>query len=121
MRYIILAILNLPVVLLAAVNILTQYKMKRISVVRFRNQVILWASILVVLVGSFPLYNYVSGRYIFDSSELSLFDIVQTTALIALFYVTNHQRQNIERTNAMTRDLHREISIILADQKQPKK
>lgn len=114
MRYIILVLLNLPVILLALVNIVIQYKMKKISVNRFRHQIILWLVILVVLVASFPAYNYFAGKYILDSSELSLFDIVQTTAIIYMVYTLNNQRRRIEQNERVIRDLHQEISIKLA-------
>lgn len=115
MRYIILVILNLPLILLALVNIVTQYKLGRASKARFRHQIILWISILIVLAGSFPFYNYLSGNPPLDSSELSLFDIVQTTALVFLFYIVNRQRQQIEQVDDTSRRLHQELSIRLSD------
>lgn len=114
MRYIVLVLLNIPIILLALVNILTQYKMHRVSKTRFRHQIILWAVILVVLICSFPLYNYLVGRPPLDSHELSFFDIAQTTVLIFLFYAVNRQRQQIEQTNHILRSLHQEISIRLS-------
>ena len=114
MRYLVLVLLNLPIVLLALVNLVTQYKLRRVSKARFRHQMILWMIILAILVSSFPIYNYITGKPLLDSSELSLFDIVQTTALILLFYITNDQRQKIERNEKTIRDLHQEISIKLS-------
>jgi len=114
MRYVLLVLLNLPLILLALINIITQYKMRKVSKSRFRQQIALWLVILIVLVGSFPLYNHLTGSPVFDSSELSLFDIAETTALIFLFYTINHQRQRIERTERTVRDLHQELSIRLA-------
>lgn len=115
MRYVVLVLLNLPIILLALVNILTQYKMHRVSKARFRHQIILWTIILVILICSFPLYNHLAGKPILDSRELSLFDIVQTTALIFMFYIANRQRQQIEQTERTVRDLHQEISIRLSE------
>jgi hypothetical protein len=114
MRYLLLLLLNLPVILLALVNIITQYKLRHIARRRFWRQVFLWAGILAVLTGSFPIYNLLVGRPPLDSAELSSFDIIQTTAVIALIYVANHQRQKIEKTERMLRDLHQELSIILS-------
>ncbi len=114
MRYAMLVLLNIPVVLLALANILTQYKIRKISKARFWHQIILWLVILIVLVSSFPIYNILAGKTLFDSSELSSFDIVQTTALIFLFYIINHQRLRIEETERTLRDLHQELSIKLS-------
>lgn len=121
MRYILLVLLNLPLILLGLVNIITQYKTKRISAPRFRHQLLMWLVILVVLVGSFPLYNYASGRPPLDSHELSSFDIVETTAIVYLIYVVNDHRRQLERTEKTVRELHQEISIKLAIENQRKR
>ena len=76
---------------------------------------LLWAVLLVVLVISFPVYNYLTGKPPLDSHELSLFDIVQTTAIIFLIYIINNMRQKIEWNERTVRDLHQEISIKLSE------
>jgi hypothetical protein len=115
MRYLALVLLNLPIILAALVNIVTQYKLKKVSAGRFRHQLILWIVIMVVLIGSFPLYNMANGKAAFDSEELSLFDIVQTTAIILLFYIVNNQRQRNDQSERRLRELHQELSIKLSD------
>lgn len=115
MRYIILVLLNIPIILLALVNIVTQYKLGRISSRRFRHQIVLWLIIMVVLIGSFPTYNQLSGKTLLDSTGLSLFDIVQTTAIVYLVYIINNFRRKIEQNERTIRDLHQELSIRLAD------
>ena len=114
MRYIILVIINLPIILLALLNIITKYKMGRVPKRRFINQMVLWVGILIVLVGSFPVYNLVMGRPILDSSELSVFDIVQTTLIVFLFYAVNDQIRKNELTDRRLRDLQQELSIRLS-------
>jgi len=96
------------------VNIITQYKLKKIERKRFRFQILLWMVILVVLIGSFPLYNYTIGKPLLDSTELSLFDIAETTAIIYLIYIINDHRRKLERSERTIRDLHQEISIRLS-------
>ena len=115
MRYLLLLTLNLPVILLALMNIVTQYKMKRISSRRFKRQLLLWIVILVTIAGSFPVYNALLGQPPLDSSELSVFDILQTTLIVGLIYVANSQRQKIERNERLLRELHQEVSIKFAD------
>lgn len=114
MRYIVLVLLNLPVILLGLTNIVTQYKLGKIPKKRFRRQLILWVVLLVVLIGSFPVYNYLMGRPPLDSTDLSVFDIVQTTAIVILIYITNTQRQKVEQNERVLRDLHQELSIKLS-------
>lgn len=118
MRYIILVLLNLPVILLGLVNIITQYKLKSISHRRFKSQLILWLVLLVLLIGSFPVYNYLSGKPLTDSSELSLFDVVQTTAIVVLIYIVNTQRRHLEKNEKIVRELHQEISIKLSENRK---
>ena len=118
MRYLILVLLNLPVILLALVNIVTQYKLKKVPKDRFRQQLILWMTLLIVLVGSFPVYNYFTGRHPLDSTDLSVFDIVETTAIVGLIYITNNLRRKVEQNERLTRDLHQELSIILSDMRK---
>lgn len=117
MRYIILVLLNLPIILLALINILTQYKTRKISTNRFQQQVILWLVILVILAGSFPVYNHLHGRYVFDSGTLSFLDIAQTTVIIYLIYIINNHRRKLEQNERLIRELHQEISIKLSGQK----
>jgi hypothetical protein len=56
-----------------------------------------------------------NGKAAFDSEELSLFDIVQTTAIIFLFYIVNNQRQRNDQIERRLRELHQELSIKLSD------
>ena len=121
MRYIVLVLLITPIVLLALVNIITQYKMKRASKARLKHQLVLWVVLFVVLLCSFPIYNYLSGRPILDSHELSVFDIVQTTAIILLVYIINYQRQKIEYNDTRLRQLHQKLSIRLSEKDNGRK
>lgn len=121
MRYVILIALNTPIILVALLNFLTKYKMNRISKERFKVQFTLWLLLLAAVICSYPIYNTISGKSAFESSELSLFDILQTTAVIFLLYALNTQRQKLENTEKTLRDLHQELSIILSDEKTSKR
>lgn len=114
MRYVILVLLNLPVILLALINLVTRHKVGKINKTKFRKQILLWLVTLIVLVSSFPVYNLLSGRPLLDSQELSAFDIIQTAAVIALVYIVNNQRQKSEQTERYLRDFHQELSIKLS-------
>lgn len=115
MRYLFLILLNLPIILLALFNIVTQYKLKKVSRERFIHQIALWSVLLLVLIASFPVYNLIAGHPLLDSRELSLFDIAQTTAIVAMLYILNRQRQRAETNERMIRDLHQELSIKLSE------
>jgi hypothetical protein len=117
MRYIILVLLNLPIIFLALLNIVTQHKLKKISDRRYHYQLLLWIVLLVVLIASFPIYNILTDNPVLDSKELSLFDIVQTTAIIYMIYIINRQRQKNDLNEKHVRDLHQELSIQLSTEK----
>lgn len=114
MRYVVLVLLNIPIILLALLNFITSYKLKRITKEKLKVQLFIWVTLLIVLIGSFPIYNIIVGRAVLDSSMLSVFDIFQTTAIVALFYIANNQRQKIEKNEKILRDLHQELSIRLS-------
>lgn len=115
MRYLILVIINLPIVFLAFLNIITQYKMKRIDKERFIRQTLLWLIISLVLILAFPIYNLANGRAIFSSVELSFFDIAEITSIVFLFYTVNNQIRKLNNIERRLRDLHQEMSIILSE------
>lgn len=115
MRYLILLMLNVPIILLAFLDILTRYKMNRISKRRFYYQLLLWIAVLGVVASSFPLYNALRGKPLLDSSDLSAFDIVQTTVIIWLIFIINNLRQKLANIDHRLRDLHQELSIKLKD------
>lgn len=114
MRYLVLVALNLPIIFLAFIKIIVQYKLHKISPERFRLQMLLWLIVFVFLVTSFPIYNLLSGVSLFDSSTLSGLDILQTTTIVYLVYVINDHRRKIELSEKAIRNLHQELSIKFA-------
>jgi hypothetical protein len=121
MRYIILVLLNVPIIMLAFLNLLTRYKLRRMNLSRFRLQFALWSLVLIVLLTSFPVYNLATGAHPLESEGLSFFDIAQTTVIVLLFYIINNQRQKIDRADKNIRDLHSHLSILLSPKKRGKK
>lgn len=113
MRYTLLILLNLPIVILAFLNLITKFKMNKISSRRFYRQIIFWSILFIVLIASFPVYNLLNGLPAFESSELTSFDIIQTTAIVYLLYTIVNQRQKIDSLETRVRDLHQETSIKL--------
>lgn len=113
MRYLILIILTAPIIILAFINLLVQLKMRKISKRRFYQHFGVWFIISAIITCSYPVYNLLNGRSLLDASSLNAFDIVQTTAIIYLFYVVNDHRRKIERAEKAFRDLHQELSIKL--------
>ena len=115
MRYLILVFINIPIILLGLLNIITKYKLGSLPQRRFRFQITLWSIALVVLIGSFPLYNLFKGKDILYSAGLSLLDIAQTTIIVLLLYILLNLKQRQEQTERRLHDLHQELSIILGE------
>ncbi len=115
MRYLMLIALNLPIILIAIINLMTKYKLGKIQKNRFRIRMLFWCSLLIIIVLSFPVYNILYNRLILDAVDLSLFDILQTTGIIFLLYVFINQRQKTEQNERYLRDLHQEMSILLSE------
>lgn len=114
MRYLLLILVNLPVLILANVSLLTKYKTGRITKQKFKKQMLLWIIIFLVLVLSFPMYNMLLGRPPLASDKLSSFDIIEIATIVFLIYTINNQRQKIEASEKRLRDLHQELSIKLS-------
>lgn len=115
MRYLILLLLNLPIILLSILDIVTSYKMKKINRGIFLGRITLWVIILAVIIGAIPIYNLITDHKIFDSNELSLFDIVEITVIIALIFYTNSLRVQIDKNELRLQNLHEELSITISD------
>ena len=114
MRYLLLVILNLPIILLALLNQVTRYKLRQISHRKYIIQLVFWSILLVILIGSYPIYNLLTGNPSLDSNDLSLLDIIQTTTVIALLYAVNALRRRVDESERRLRELHEELSIKLS-------
>ena len=114
-RYFLLFLFCLPFIVAAVVNLFAQYKLKKVTRTRFVVWVLIWATILAGLIFAEPLYNWLFSNNLTQSESLSLFDVVQITAIVILFYTVNRIRQKTEVLERKLRDLHQEISIKLSE------
>ena len=116
-RYLLLFILNLPFILVGILSIVTQYKIGHASRNRFITQLILWLIILIGLLLAEPIYNWLFANGLTQTDSLSLFDVIQITAIVLLFYITNRMRFKLETIEHRVQDLHQELSIRLSNKK----
>lgn len=116
-RYVLLLLINLPFLVLAVTGIITRYKMKRITKRRASIQLTMWLVIFVCLALAEPVYRWLFANNFTQTDSLSLFDVVQITAIIFLLYVTNGQSIRLEQTEKRLNDLHQELSIRLSAKK----
>ncbi len=85
--------------------------MKRRSLKKFIYSVVFWALILLALISVAPIYNFLFSNSLTNTEPLSLFDVVQITAIIFVFFLANRARIKNEALEKRVRDLHQELSI----------
>jgi hypothetical protein len=113
-RYLLLLLLNLPFILAAILSQVTQFKLGKSSKRRLQVQMLLWIFILVSLASAESIYNWLFANGLTATDSLSLFDVVQITAIVILFYVVNRSRAKLDVLERRVQDLHQEISIRLS-------
>lgn len=117
-RYLLLFLLNLPFILLAILGAITQYKLNRSTKKRLFARVAAWLLVLLGLALAESIYNWLFTNNLTHTEPLSLFDVIQFTAIIMVFYITNRSRVKIEALEERLRDLHQELSIQLSSNKK---
>ncbi|MDB5180432.1 MAG: hypothetical protein JWO54_190 [Candidatus Saccharibacteria bacterium] len=116
-RYLLLFLLTLPFILGAILSIVTQYKLGKLSRRRFFVQTSLWVAVLVGIAFAQPFYVWLFNNRLTDTEPLSLFDVVQITAIISVFYIANRARVKVDLLQRQVQDLHQELSIQLSKKK----
>jgi hypothetical protein len=119
-RYLILIILNAPLIIMGIMTSMVSYKMKRISRRRYIFRTTLWLTILTGLVFAEPLYSFLFSNNLTKSEPLSLFDVIQITGIILTFYIANQAYVKIDLLERRVQDLHQELSIRLSDKDSAK-
>lgn len=113
-RYLLLFIFTLPFILAGLLTAITQYKLKYLSRNGFIAQLIFWLTVAIALSLSETIYQALFTRGLTATESLSLFDVVQITAIIVLLYATNRLRLKVDFLDRRLKDLHQELSITLS-------
>lgn len=113
-RYLLLLIFNLPFILLAILGAITQFKLKHLTKNKLVIQLVVWLLLLVGLILAEPIYNWLFQNKLTHTEPLSLFDVIQITAIVIVFYIANHSRVRITTLEKRVQDLHQELSIRLS-------
>lgn len=72
---------------------------------------------LIGLATAEPIYNWLFQNKLTDAEPLSLFDVIQITAIVIVFNMANHSRSKIESLEKRVQDLNQELSIKLSNNK----
>lgn len=112
-RYTLLFLLNLPFIIAGLLNSLVVFKTGKISRRRFFLQLSLWIVIIIGLAAAKPLYEWLFSNNLTASEPLSIFDVIQITAIVIVFYIANRSMAKVSVLEKRVQDLHQEISIRL--------
>lgn len=113
-RYLLLVILNAPFILAAIMSAVVNYKLKKISGSKLIFRVTLWTIIFIGLILAEPIYTFLFSNGLTETEPLSLFDVIQITAIVILLYGTTRTRTKLDHLERRVQDLHQELSIRLS-------
>ncbi|MEO6513728.1 MAG: hypothetical protein ABIR37_03500 [Candidatus Saccharimonadales bacterium] len=119
-RYLILLLLNLPLVLIALLSALVDYKMGKLSRKKYFIQIGVWLVILAGIASSHFIYAFLFSHQLTQTEPLSLFDVIQITGVIVVLFMANRSRIKIEGLERRVQDLHQELSIRLSEDERKK-
>lgn len=118
-RYLILVLLNAPLVIAALLGALVDYKLKKLTGKKFVVQILVWIVIFVGLASARPIYEFLFSNNLTETEPLSLFDVIEITGIILVLFMANRSRIKLETMERRVQDLHQELSIrISQDEKK---
>jgi hypothetical protein len=91
--------------------------MKHISLRRFIFKFTFWIAVLLSLLLAETIYNFLYQEGLTQTEPLSLFDVLQITGVIYVFYLVNRLYVRVDILERKVQDLHQEISIRLVNKK----
>ena len=115
-RYLILIILNAPLLIAAMANTLVGYKLKRTTKKRFIFGMAFWALLLAGLICMQPIYTFLFSNNLTETEPLSLFDVMQITGIIFTLFLANKAYGKVDLLERRIQDLHQELSIELSEE-----
>ena len=113
-RYLILVILNVPLIAAALLSALVDYKMGKFPRKTFIRQIVIWIVIFSGLAGAKFIYQFLFSNGLTQTEPLSLFDVIQITGIIIVLFMANRSRIKLETLERRVQDLHQELSIRLS-------
>ena len=119
-RYLILVIINTPLVLAALLSALIDFKLGKYSFRKYLWQTAIWVGIFVGLASIKTIYAFLFSNHLTQTEPLSLFDVMQITGIIVVLFMANRARIKVDALERRVQDLHQELSIRLSDTKKAK-
>lgn len=113
-----MVILNTPLIVTAILNATVSYNLKHLSLRRLVFKVAFWVFVFVSLVFAESIYNFLYAEGLTQTEPLSLFDVIQITGVIFVFFLVNRLYVKVDVLERRVQDLHQELSIKLSDNKK---
>jgi hypothetical protein len=107
-----------PLVIAAITGSFISYKLGRTSRRRMVLKIIFWVFLLIGLILVQPLYRLLYDKQLTESEPLSLFDVLQITGIIYVFYTVNRLYARLDSAERRFQDLHQELSIRLSEKER---
>lgn len=117
-KYLLLFLINLPIMLFGITRAITRYKTKpaRISRNKCVIEVALWIAIGVALSFVEPIYNALIQHNLTDSPPMSLFDVVVLTLFIFCLMLIVELGEELASLKKTISRLHEKLAIIEAEE-----
>jgi hypothetical protein len=113
-RYVILVILNTPLIAAALTSAVVAYKLKHSTRKQFFLRLTLWLGIFLGLIFAESIYVFLFSHQLTQTEPLSLFDVIQITGIIFTLFLANRAFIKADRLERRVHDLHQELSIRLS-------
>lgn len=119
-RYLILVILNTPLILAAILNAVVSYNLKHLSLRRLVFKVGFWLTVFIGLLFAESIYTFLYTEGLTQTEPLSLFDVMQITGVVFVFFLVNRLYVKVDVLERRVQDLHQELSIRISADKLKK-
>lgn len=113
-RYLLLVLINLPIIIAAVVGLLVQFKLRKIALRVYMIKTGFWLLILLCLSMTEPIYHFLYSNKLTQTEPLSLFDVIEITGIIVSLFLIGRYRQRLSNLEHLVRELHQELAIKLS-------
>lgn len=114
-RYLILIILNAPLIVFGVVNTIVAYKLRVLNKQQFLLRLILWIVILIGLVFMKSVYDFLFSNDLTRTEPLSLFDVIQITGIIFILLIATRAYTKADQLERQLQEMHQQLSIRLSE------
>lgn len=113
-KYVLLVLINLPVVLIGIVRAITRYKTKpaRISRSKCILEVLFWISIGLGLSVVEPVYNTLIQHNLTNSPPMSLFDVVLLTLFVFALLLIVETNEELTALKKIVTRIHEKLAMM---------